>query len=165
MKVTFLKWLLQVSVMTVAVFVASSYGLFSTIMEADSTWISVGIMAWFVIATVRCGIASWRLSGGNHNPDDIIQDLERFSFCSGAFTTLGMIGTVVGFIIALGAFNLIDAANPASIQLVIKQLVNGVGPALYTTLTGLVCAFLLRFQSVNLSLALQRHDDSGEVMS
>jgi hypothetical protein len=165
MKVTFLKWLLQVSVMTVAMFVAASYGLFSTIVAADSTWISVGIMAWFVLATVRCGMASWKLSGTNSDSDDTISDLERFSFCSGAFTTLGMIGTVIGFIIALGAFNLIDSQNPASIQLVIKQLVNGVGPALYTTLTGLVCAFLLRFQAANLSLALKRHDDSGEVMS
>jgi len=165
MKVTFLKWLLQVSVMTVAVFVAQSYGLFATIMSADSTWISVGIMAWFVLATARCGASSWKLSGANPDSEETVNDLERFSFCSGAFTTLGMIGTVVGFIIALGAFNLIDASNPASIQLVIKQLVNGVGPALYTTLTGLVCAFLLRFQAANLSLALKRHDDSGEVMS
>lgn len=162
---TFLMWMLQVSVMTVATFVATSYGVFSTLLEADSTWISVGIMVWFCIASFRCGMATWRLARGKFDKDEIVGQLERFSFCSGAFTTLGMIGTVIGFIIALGAFSLIDSANPASINLVIKKLVGGVGPALYTTLTGLICAFLLRFQSVNLSLAIKRHDDSGEVMS
>ncbi len=162
---TFLKWLLQVSVMTVAVFVANSYNVFGMIIDADSTWISVGIMSWFVICTIRCGVTSWKLSSVNCNTDDVVQDLERFSFCAGAFTTLGMIGTVIGFIMALEAFSLIDPSNPASINLVIKKLVGGVGPALYTTLTGLCCAFLLRFQASNLSLALQRHDDSGEVMS
>lgn len=161
----FLKWLLQVSVITAAAFVAMSYGVFETLSAADSTYISWGIIWWFVIASFRCGLASWRLATNSFDKNEIIGQLERYSFCAGAFTTLGMIGTVIGFIMALGAFSLIDAANPASINLVIKELVGGVGPALYTTLTGLCCAFLLRLQSSNLSLALNMHDDSGEVMS
>ena len=112
---TFLMWMLQLSVVSVAVFVAMSFGVFKELLKADSTWISVGIMVWFCISSFRCGMATWRLARGNFDKEEIVGQLERFSFCSGAFTTLGMIGTVIGFIIALGAFSLIDSANPASI--------------------------------------------------
>lgn len=160
---TFLRWLLMVSVMSVGAFVANHYGVFSTLNEADSTYISVAIIGWFVFSSIHCGRTTWKL--GSIPKEEVIASIEKYSFAAGAYTTLGMIGTVIGFIMALGAFTLIDTSNPASIQLVIKQLVAGVGPALYTTLTGLCCALLLRFQTVNLSLALNRHDDSAEVMS
>ena len=51
---------------------------------------------------------------------------------------LGLIGTVIGFIIAVGGLgdSLVGGQNLARVQTVLGQIVNGMGVALFTTLMG-----------------------------
>jgi biopolymer transport protein ExbB/TolQ len=51
---------------------------------------------------------------------------------------LGLIGTVVGFVIALSGVDPSNAADPASIGPMVSTLIAGMSTALYTTLVGAV---------------------------
>jgi biopolymer transport protein ExbB/TolQ len=64
--------------------------------------------------------------------------------------TLGMIGTVAGFIYMLSSsFSEMDPQNVVSMQGVLAKMSCGMSTALYTTAAGLVCSLLLKLQLFN----------------
>ena len=88
---------------------------------------------------------------------DRITDLEEVGwFAAGFFTSLGMIGTVIGMIWALKGFIGVNITDVAAIQKLISDMVYGVSTALYTTLVGLICSSLLKLQYFNLGHARRR---------
>jgi flagellar motor component MotA len=88
---------------------------------------------------------------------DRITDLEEVGwFAAGFFTSVGMIGTVIGMIWALKGFIGVNVTDIASVQKLISDMVYGVSTALYTTLVGLVCSSLLKLQYFNLGHARRR---------
>ena len=65
--------------------------------------------------------------------------------------TLGLIGTVTGFIIMLGgAFADLDLSNIGQAKEVIRDMAAGMSTALTTTLVGLVCSIITKLQLMNL---------------
>jgi hypothetical protein len=60
------------------------------------------------------------------------------SYSANLLILLGLIGTVIGFIIAVGGLgdSLAGGQNLARVQTVLGQIVNGMGIALFTTLLG-----------------------------
>jgi biopolymer transport protein ExbB/TolQ len=61
--------------------------------------------------------------------------------------SLGMIGTVIGFIYMLNiSFGNLGTANTTALKQALETMGTGMGTALYTTATGLVCSLLLRLQ-------------------
>jgi flagellar motor component MotA len=70
-------------------------------------------------------------------------------FSSEAMITLGMIGTVAGFLLMLGsAFSNLDVTNIANVQSAIADMAIGMSTALSTTLIGLICSVLIKAQMV-----------------
>ena len=69
---------------------------------------------------------------------------------------IGLIGTIIGFILILGA--LADGPPPTgdNIQALLISMSGGMGTALYTTLAGLVTATLLGLQYSVLSRSVER---------
>ncbi len=67
-------------------------------------------------------------------------------FVADAMIKLGLLGTVVGFIIMLGSITNISTFDASVVQEVLTAMSGGMGVALYTTLTGLVCGMLLSLQ-------------------
>jgi biopolymer transport protein ExbB/TolQ len=59
---------------------------------------------------------------------------------------LGLIGTIIGFILILGALSSGPAPTPENIQTLLISMSGGMGTALYTTLAGLVTAMVLGAQ-------------------
>ncbi len=59
---------------------------------------------------------------------------------------LGLIGTIVGFILILGALSSGPAPTPENIQTLLISMSGGMGTALYTTRAGLVTAMVLGAQ-------------------
>ena len=59
---------------------------------------------------------------------------------------LGLIGTVVGFILMLGAMSAVDAVDIHTVQRMLKHMSEGMRVALFTTLTGLVSGVILGIQ-------------------
>ena len=64
--------------------------------------------------------------------------IKFISYISNLLILLGLIGTVIGFIIAVGGLgdSLAGGQNLARVQTVLGQIVNGMGVALFTTLLG-----------------------------
>ena len=68
------------------------------------------------------------------------------AFASDTLMKLGLIGTVIGFIIMLAPIAGLDAGNSASIKTSMGLMSDGMAVAMYTTLTGLVGSILIRIQ-------------------
>ncbi len=64
-------------------------------------------------------------------------------YIANSLTILGLIGTVLGFIIALSGVDPDVASNPSSISPMVAQLIEGMSVALYTTLVGSILSVWL----------------------
>jgi biopolymer transport protein ExbB/TolQ len=64
-------------------------------------------------------------------------------FISNTLVILGLIGTVVGFIIALSGVDGSVSSNPEEVSKMVSTLIQGMSVALYTTLAGSICSVWL----------------------
>ena len=67
-------------------------------------------------------------------------------FVSDLLLKLGLMGTVIGFILMLGPIAEIEQFEPALMQQLLTAMSGGMAVALYTTLTGLVTSTLIKSQ-------------------
>ena len=112
--------------------------------------------------TIHCGYESWKLSQLANGDIVKLENLDTRHepgwFASDVLLTLGLIGTVAGFILMLaGAFTGIDIANVASVQTALASMAVGMSTALYTTLTGLITSTILKVQYFRLDQDLERY--------
>jgi len=143
--------------------IAWKQGLLHQIFIADQTGLSILIMLVGFIGLVMAGYKLQRIQF-EIDTDDLMSlmsehlsehhlrqptDLERrvvemrskqnisiVRYIAGILTLLGVIGTVVGFIIALAAFQSTDVASVEEVPKAIVQMTSGMSTALYTTLVG-----------------------------
>ncbi len=80
--------------------------------------------------------------------------LRILSFIVDLLIRLGLIGTVIGFILMLQSVTSIDNFDIGLMQDLMKNMSTGMMVALYTTLTGLITAIILMFQNKYLELLL-----------
>ena len=79
-------------------------------------------------------------------------------FTSEICLTLGLIGTVSGFILMLyGAFSEINISDTVSIQESLKKMSLGMSTALYTTLVGLLTSLVLKIQYFRLEVHFENY--------
>jgi hypothetical protein len=76
-------------------------------------------------------------------------------FVADLLLSLGLLGTVVGFILMLGPISGLDAADESAIKGALAAMSGGMAVALYTTLAGLVGGMLLKVQGFLLDGAVQ----------
>ena len=138
-------------------------GLLGTLWEKDATKLSFVLLALFAVMSGWCGYKTWRLSVfiDSKKPEPYLIEKSEHLMEVGWFTSdlclsIGMMGTVIGFIMMLGGFANIDINDMATVQGLIKGLGVGMSTALYTTLTGLICSALLKIQYFNLSQAIDK---------
>jgi hypothetical protein len=67
-------------------------------------------------------------------------------FSADIMIKLGLLGTIIGFIFMLGSVANITDFDVTTMQKILKHMSTGMGTALYTTLTGLVCSMLASTQ-------------------
>ncbi len=78
---------------------------------------------------------------------DQLQNPHAFGyFVSDLLLKLGLMGTVIGFILMLGPIAEIKQFEPALMQQLLTAMSGGMAVALYTTLTGLVSSTLIKSQ-------------------
>jgi hypothetical protein len=159
----FLRWWLFISILSAALAYGFNTGAFHTLWDIDFTKISFLIIGLLALSSIFCGRIAWRLSSylNQKNYDinlvkDIERDVDASWFVSDLFFTIGMVGTVIGFIVMLSGFDSIDFSNPDTTRQMISSLGSGMSTALYTTLTGLVCSVLLKIQCFMLSYEIEK---------
>jgi len=67
-------------------------------------------------------------------------------FVADLLLSLGLLGTVIGFIVMLGPISGIDASDQSALKHALAAMSGGMAVALYTTLTGLIGGMLLKVQ-------------------
>jgi len=158
--IPFLKWWLLFTVICVVAIFVQYAGFYSLLWEKDSSYLSWGIFCIFAFFSIVCG--SYIFSTCKSPPkdeesfEDCLRQEEVGWFFSEFCLTLGMIGTIVGFIFMLSGFEGIDTSKPQTVQLLLSDLGKSMATALYTTLVGLICGSLLKIQYFILSLELKK---------
>lgn len=136
------------ALMTTLVAWCASKGYLSLIVASDPTGISLGIAALFGLTAVGTAVQAWKVTkeknahkAGLYTAKNKAKrgiKLTRISRASDAMALLGLIGTIVGFIIAFAMADPASLLNATDVSTGVAQMMKGMGIALYTTLTGAV---------------------------
>ena len=78
------------------------------------------------------------------------------AFVSDMLMKLGLLGTIIGFIIMLAPIATLDAADKVAMKSSMGLMSDGMAVAMYTTLAGLAGSILVRIQYYMLDVATQR---------
>lgn len=208
-----LNWLIFTGVTIFAGVLLWRYGLFSRMIEADRTYISLIIVLLYCGASLHCLWRTWTvaresekerqaaemieaagsapvfledgtlqgqgllpqsLTAGHirdlvhkaHVQGSSVQGAQRLdqtlllrgladrmrgsngfgNFASDSLMKLGLLGTIIGFIIMLAPVAGLDASDKVAMKSSMGLMTGGMAVAMYTTLAGLVASILLRIQ-------------------
>ena len=137
--VKFLFWWLLICLTSLFIYLMYDFGLLIPFYAKDVTMLTYFITILFV--TTSCSIGYKNLVQSKS------YDIEWF--ISDIVLTLGMIGTIVGFILMLsGTFDTLQIANVESVRLLIASMSKGLYTALNTTLAGLISSVVLKAQLI-----------------
>lgn len=139
MTIQFLKWWFVFVVQAIGVGAFAYFDGVQYLLENDRTYLSLAIiMIWLTVST-SIGILTFNK----------IAKPEFLWFSAESCMTIGMIGTVIGFILMLGtSLNNLDPGDVELMKTAISNMAVGMSTALLTTLTGLIGTLLLRVQLV-----------------
>jgi hypothetical protein len=153
-KVTFLKWWLMSLTTGLGAWFGYKFGLYEIIAAADKTYISFSILGMFSVSSIWAGWKSWLFSYR-----DEFTETKNAWFVSDMYLALGLMGTIIGFIMMLGgSLEGLNVANQSTIMVAMIKMANGMSTALWTTLTGIVCSWLLKIQLVNLDHGINNYE-------
>ena len=150
---TFTKWFLLTSVTSTALIFAEMKGALTLIVENDKSFLSLLIMALFVIMTLRVGQLCYYTDVAK---EDEKRELYKKStlgwFTAEHFFSFGLLGTIIGLVLATGGS--LDGAKPVSE--IVAGLKTGLNTAFYTTICGIVFSILLQLQLLILKDGLKK---------
>lgn len=149
---------LLLNILAIALLGAAAWeGYVDKVVSADETRLSIAIFIVFVVGLI---ISFWRAWQINAEIDELSQPASSESFLptkslgslrlnltqriasvrhiANTLVLLGLIGTVLGFIIALSGVDPDSASDVNSIAPMVSVLIQGMSTALYTTLIGSV---------------------------
>ena len=140
------KWYLILCLETLVLAIALYFGFHEQLWEKDQTKLSFLIISMWMITSAFIG---WL-----HTLEDrtrVEKDTKSAWYMAESCLTIGMIGTVAGFLLMLGAaFGNIDVSNTETLQAALSSMAVGMSTALYTTLVGLVASLFIKSQLINL---------------
>ena len=123
------------------------YDCINYINNADVTKLSFVIAALFIHSTIQVGISTYKRDKKQYYHES---NLNIPRFMTGVMTKVGMLGTVIGFILMLSTcLGDVSFQNVASMQGVIGKMTSGMSTALVTTAAGLICSLILQLQLFN----------------
>ena len=134
----FLYWWLIVCVIGTGSYITHSMGWLVPLYTNDLTYITFLITAIAALTTLSLGYKFKVPAAVNVNVEWFVSDV---------VLTLGMLGTIIGFMIMLqGTFSSIEFNDTNSIRLALSSMSQGLFTALNTTLIGLVSSIVLKVQ-------------------
>ena len=142
----FLRWWLLFCTSCAALFTAYSFGFIDALIAKDITRLSFAILGVFFTGSMFVGWLTYKRSRGK----SVEAGINIGWFITELLLALGMIGTVIGFILMLGgSFESLNVADTGSVKTALTDMAIGMSTALYTTLVGMVCSQILKVQLVN----------------
>ena len=139
----FLYWWLIVCAVGTLSYITHSMGWLVPVYTNDLTYITFLITTLAVLTSLSLGYKfklPTRAAAVSVNVEWFVSDV---------VLTLGMLGTIIGFMIMLqGTFSSIEFHDANSIRLALSSMSQGLFTALNTTLIGLVSSIILKVQLV-----------------
>ena len=135
-----LKWWTILCSSILILFLSYHFGYLEQLYHADITKLSWIIIGLFFLLNIRLGYQLHTNRKTGNNFDWLMSE---------TMISLGMVGTVVGFIYMLSTiFTDINLDDIRSVQDSLGIMATGMGTALWTTLIGLICSILYKTQLV-----------------
>ena len=155
MKIEFFRWWLFICLLAIGAYFGIHFDVFSTIFDTDKTYLSSVILVLFTGSTLLTGYRTWLF-----NFRKTYTDTKLGWFCGEVMFALGMIGTLIGFVLVFGdALAHIDLEDQANKAKIIADMGIGISTAIYTTLAGLVGTVLLWIQLINLEYGIDHYEE------
>ena len=134
-----LLWWVIVCLTSLFAYLMYDFGWIIPFYTKDVTMLTYFITALFIGTTFSIGYKNY-IQHRNYTTEWFISDV---------VLTLGMIGTIIGFILMLSeTFNMIKIADMNSIRLLISSMSKGLYTALNTTLAGLISSVIIKTQLI-----------------
>ena len=166
-----LQGLILLGLIVFGVYLVHERGLVGVLLSGDRSYLSLVIFAvWAVMSLrwlylLRC-VQQWRdqlavprAAMPAAQTDQIEAMLARWLnhgwLAADSVLKLGLLGTIIGFILMLSPIAGLSGYDAASLQAALTKMSGGMAVALYTTLAGLVANLLLRVQFQLLADAMQ----------
>ena len=92
----------------------------------------------------------------------LVSKISYIKFIANTLVILGLIGTVIGFIIALSGVDGSVSSNPDEVSKMVTTLIQGMSVALYTTLVGSICSVCFQVLSTGSNKLLSKIIELGE---
>ena len=157
---SFLKWWLTFTLIVIGFIFCTYIGVLRNIYEKDASYLSIATMIVFAVISVFVGNNIFLICKNEKPTKAELEGFQRKEeigwFVSELCLNLGMLGTIVGFVMMLSGFEGLEISNQKSIQGLLSELGKSMATALYTTLVGLVCGQLLKLQTFILSLHINK---------
>ena len=142
----FLRWWLLFCISIAAAYVTHTFGFTQALLDNDMTRLSFVIIILYFGSSIFVGYETFRKNKGA----SVINGTNIGWFITELLLALGMIGTVIGFILMLGSsFETLNVQDTSSVKTALTDMALGMSTALYTTLVGIVCSQALKVQLVN----------------
>lgn len=147
-----LKWWLVFLCSLVGLALAIADGYIAEMWRLDAYKVSFVTLTTYFVVSIFIGRLTWRNSQGDRSGH--LRYQEGYEYAVTLMTMLGLIGTVVGFMVLLAtSFASLASPDITLAQKAIGTLTAGSSTALINTLVGLIGAVGLKLQVVNLNLA------------
>lgn len=133
-------------------------GLLGVLLEGDKSRLSWLIMLIWVAMSARWVylLRLMETEGEAVLEDDMARWLNHGWFAADSVLKIGLLGTIIGFILMLAPIGELTSFDAASLQSALAAMSAGMAVALYTTLAGLIANIVLRFQFQFLADAMQK---------
>lgn len=131
-------WLLLLVALIGAAYFGFESGTIQHIWDSDSSKLSFVIAALFSFSFLKLGYLTFR------NPFIQQQHIDDGYEAADMSMAIGMLGTVIGFILMTQAFAGVDFSSVENVKELFKLSTSGMSTALYTTAAGLVSSITLR---------------------
>ncbi len=162
---SFLQGLILAGLIVFAGYLLNEQGLIGLLLAGDRSGISYLIAGIWLVLTLRwLWLLRWVQRqydlptdfDTNHREAILARWLNHGWFAADSVLKLGLLGTIIGFILMLAPISNLSGYDATSIQSALGEMSAGMAVALYTTLTGLVANLLLRLQFQILADAMQK---------
>ncbi|MCH1541565.1 MAG: MotA/TolQ/ExbB proton channel family protein [Alphaproteobacteria bacterium] len=138
-------------------------GLVGVLLEGDKSRLSWLILAIWLGMSGRWLFLLRRMESTDEiAEEDMLRWLNHGWFAADSVLKIGLLGTIIGFILMLAPIGELTSFDAASLQNALAAMSAGMAVALYTTLTGLIANIILRFQFQFLADAMQQRLISRE---
>ena len=163
---SFLQGLILLGLIVFAGYLLNEQGLIGLLLAGDRSGISYFIAGIWLVLTLRwLWLLRWVQRqydlptdfDTEHREAILARWLNHGWFAADSVLKLGLLGTIIGFILMLAPISKLSGYDAASLQAALGEMSAGMAVALYTTLTGLVANLLLRLQFQILSDAMQEY--------